>query len=319
MSVLHVVSVSGGKDSDATLLLALMRYPKARVIPVFCDTGNEHDAVYQHLDYIELAIDIKITRLKANFDQQIARKRLFIARDQRTGRDARGRKLRWSNKAKRRALAALHPTGNPYLDLCLWKGRFPSRTAQFCTQELKRDLLVNYQMDLIDSGHRVVSWQGIRRDESLNRRNAKKFERLNPHLYAYRPLVDWTAIDVFAFLKEQRIMPNELYFQGMSRVGCMPCINAGKAEIAQIAARFPDHIARITEWEQKVSAASKRGYSTFFNKELHDSRKDRHIYAANCIDEVIRYARTSHGGRQYDLFASHIDTNVCASAYGLCE
>lgn len=372
MSVMHVISVSGGKDSDATLLLALNRYPNERVIPVFCDTGNEHDEVYRHLDYLEQALDITITRLKANFDKEIARKRIFIARDRRIGREYKrvpktdhngqpvlicnkdgtprlfpvyadnedgeptdkiigykhhqkigwnsGRKRRWSNKAKRKALSALHPTGNPYLDLCLWKGRFPSRKAQFCTQELKRDLLVTFQMELVDQGHRVVSWQGIRRDESLNRRNAKQFERLNPRMFAYRPLVDWTAMQVFDFLHEQKLIPNTLYKRGMNRVGCMPCINAGKHEIAQIAARFPDHIDRIAEWEHLVSAASKRGFSTFFNKELHENAgNDRRVHAANRIDAVIDYARTSHGGRQYDLFASHIDATECVSAYGLCE
>ena len=43
--------------------------------------------------------------------------------------DKHGRKLRWSNKAKRRALAVMYPSGNPFLDLCMWKGRFPSRMA----------------------------------------------------------------------------------------------------------------------------------------------------------------------------------------------
>src|SRR3546814_5551271 len=88
-----------------------------------------------------------------------------------------GRRSRWTNKAKRRALKVLHPTGNPFLDLCLWKGRFPSRKAQFCTEELKRNIAVEFQVDLIDQGHTVVSWQGIRRDESLNRRDALKIGR----------------------------------------------------------------------------------------------------------------------------------------------
>ena len=39
--VRHVVSVSGGKDSDATLKIALNRCPRGTVIPIFCDTDNE--------------------------------------------------------------------------------------------------------------------------------------------------------------------------------------------------------------------------------------------------------------------------------------
>lgn len=316
----HVVSVSGGKDSAATLLLALERCPRESVIPIFCDTGNEHAEVYEYLAYLEQALDIEIVRLKADFSEQIARKRVFVARDQRIGRDKRGRRLRWSNKAKRRALAALYPTGNPFLDLCLWKGRFPSRKAQFCTEELKRNMAVAYQLDLIDAGHRVVSWQGVRRDESLNRRSAKKIERVGPKLWAFRPLVDWTAPHVFDYCARCGIQPNPLYTQGMNRVGCMPCINVGKNELRQIAARFPEALEEKTEWERLVGQASKRGFSTFFNKELHEKNcQDIHVHAENRIEEVIRWAHTSRGGRQFDMLADLIEPSACASSYGLCE
>lgn len=320
MKCVHVVSVSGGKDSAAALLLALDRVGRGGLRAIFCDTGNEDQAVYDYLSYLELALDIQIDRLKADFSREIAAKRRFIARDQRVGRDKLGRKVRWTNKAKRRALAELHPTGNPFLDLCLWKGRFPSRKAQFCTEELKRNMAVSYQLDLIDAGYQVVSWQGVRRDESQNRRNAKKIERLGPALWAFRPLVEWTALDVFDYCASKQIQPNPLYRQGMTRVGCMPCINVGKNEIQQINARFPDHLKRVENWERLVSKVSKRGFSTFFNKELHAKNcADRRVHEANRVEAVIYWAHTSRGGRQLDLMASAIDGQACASEYGLCE
>lgn len=320
MPTKHVISVSGGKDSAATLLLALERCRRDSIIPIFCDTGNEHQAVYDYLAYLELALDIKITRLKADFTEQIAAKRRFIANDQRIGRDKHGRRIRWSNKAKRRALGALYPTGNPFLDLCIWKGRFPSRKAQFCTEELKRNQAVMFQLDLIDDGHQVISWQGVRRDESQNRRNAKKIERLGPNLYAFRPLVDWTALQVFDYCASHRIQPNPLYLQGMNRVGCMPCINCGKEEIRQIMARFPEALTEKDEWERLVSLASKRGFSTFFNKELHAKNyADRRVHESNRIESVIHWAHTSHGGRQLDMLSGLIEPSMCSSSYGLCE
>ena len=97
--VVHVVSVSGGKDSLATLLLALKRCPAGSVVPIFCDTGNEHEATYAYLDYLENALSIRIKRLRADFTEQLKAKRMFIARDVRTGRDKAGSRVRWSNKA----------------------------------------------------------------------------------------------------------------------------------------------------------------------------------------------------------------------------
>ena len=89
--------------------------------------------MYDYLAYLEQTLGVSITRLRADFSEQMANKRLFIARDQRMGRDKSGKRLRWTNKAERRALAVLHATGIAYLDLCLWKGRLPSRKRQFRT------------------------------------------------------------------------------------------------------------------------------------------------------------------------------------------
>jgi len=313
----HVISVSGGKDSAATLLIALENCPAESIVPIFCDTGNEHQAVYDYLSYLEQTLDITITRLKADFSANIARKRMFIARDQRKGRK-NGKRLRWSNKAKRRALEALHPTGNPFLDLCMWKGRFPSRKAQFCTEELKRNMAVAFQLDLIDAGHQVLSWQGVRRDESLNRRNAKKIERIGGGIWTFRPIVEWTAIQVFEFCAKRGIQPNPLYKMGMSRVGCMPCINVNKAELRQIATRFPDHVAKISEWEWLVSQCTKRGFSTMCG-DKHDAKDRRIIFADLNIHARIDWANTARGGRQRDMLFALDESAACSSSYGLCE
>lgn len=316
MSVYHVVSVSGGKDSDATLLLALQRFPRERVLPIYCDTGNEHDAVEEHLAYLEVRLGVTVARLRANFDAEIAAKRMFIARDKRTGRDKKGRRVRWTNKAKRRALAEMYPRGNPFLDLCIWKGRFPSRKVQFCTQELKTELATAYQLRLVEQGHRVVSWQGVRRDESLARRGAAMFERLNPRMYAYRPLVEWTAQQVFAFLAAHDIEPNKLYREGMSRVGCMPCINQRKDALREMAMRWPEHPARIAEWERIVGECSKRGASTFFS-DGHEANDRRQVFADLNIAARVEWSKTTRGGRQFDLLGD--ESTACKSAYGLCE
>ncbi|MEO6919099.1 MAG: phosphoadenosine phosphosulfate reductase family protein [Collimonas sp.] len=352
MSIKHIVSLSGGKDSAATLALAIERFGVENVEAITCDTDNEHDFTYTYIDYLAAVTGVKITVLKANFDMEIARKRKFVANDQRTRREYKtepvfdadgkpvpqrdgfgnvvlnkkgtpvqktrkiggGHRVRWSNKAKRRALAVLYPTGNSFLDLCIWKGKFPSRKSQFCTEHLKRNLAVEYQLDLVDQGYTVVSWQGVRRDESENRKNALKFEVIGPRLYAYRPLVDWTAPDVFAYCQKRGIKPNPLYLEGMSRVGCMPCINAKKEEIRQIASRFIEHMGKVHNWEKLVGLASKRGASTFFPA----PGETRTAVERGNIWQVIEWSRTTRGGKQFSLLEQLDEPTACSSSYGLC-
>lgn len=334
--VIHVGSVSSGKDSQATMLLMIERVGVENCRFVCADTGNEDAAVWEHLDYLRKKLGILIDVLRADFSQQIAAKRVFIANDQRTGRkyktikiptgesdaDGRplfrlkkvgpGRRVRWSNKAKRRALSVLRPSGNPYLDLCMWKGRFPSRKAQFCTEELKTNMLVEYQMVLMDQGFRVISWQGVRRDESENRKNAKLFERIGRGLYAFRPIILWTAQQTVDYSRARGIELNKLYAEGFDRVGCMPCINCGKKEINNIALRRPEEIQRLAEWERLVAMASKRGLASFFP----DPDRDAHLDKRGIV-KVVQWAKTTHGGRQFNLIPE-TDAKSCSSSYGLC-
>lgn len=60
----HIVSFSGGKDSTAMLLKMIKENWKIDEI-IFCDTGMEFPAMYQHIDKVEKYIGTKITQLKA--------------------------------------------------------------------------------------------------------------------------------------------------------------------------------------------------------------------------------------------------------------
>jgi len=319
---LHIVAVSGGKDSTATLLLVRDRLPKTVIRPVFVDTGNEHAETYAYLDVLESRLDLPITRLRPDFSAQIAEKRRFIANDRRTGRDRHGVKHRWSNRRKREALSVLHPTGNPFLDLCLLKGMFPSNRSRFCTEHLKKNVFVGYVDDLVQSGQRVVVWQGIRREESDKRKHARKIERVGPGFYYFRPLVDWTEADVFRFLAAQGIPPNPLY-QRLGRVSCAPCIYSSKPDLRVLLT--PDVVDRIRLWESLVSQASKTGQAAFFaGKQLAGARLgkvnplvfwDRHR-----IDAIQHWAAkpTRFNPADWDGFAS-ADDKACSSEWGLCD
>lgn len=310
---INVVSMSGGKDSTATLLVALALDAEPRA--VFADTGHEHPETYDYLDYLEAATGVPIQWVKADFTDRINAKRIYV-------RD------KWPEKGVPQsiidaALSVLHPTGNPFLDLCLWKGRFPSSQARFCTAELKRDPIIEQVMlPLMDTGEMILSWQGVRADESLNRRYLPECDEVGGGLFNYHPILRWSVEDVFEAHRYMGIKPNPLYKQGMGRVGCMPCVNCRKDELAQIGQRFPEEVARVREWERLVSLASKRGSATFFtatNDPTVDAADD--IQAdTHGIDRMIDWASTARGGRQYDLIGKFsADEGGCSSAYGLCE
>lgn len=62
---MHIVSLSGGKDSTAMLLRMLEEGMPVDII-LFCDTGMEFEGLYHHIDKLEKYIDRPITRLKSN-------------------------------------------------------------------------------------------------------------------------------------------------------------------------------------------------------------------------------------------------------------
>lgn len=252
----HIVNLSGGKDSQACALLAAQRGRPFRL--VMADTGHENEVTIEHAYYIADFVGQPLEIVRADFSKQIEKKRRFV-------------RERWTGVVPENqiqtALGALHPTGNPFLDLCIWKGRFPSRMAQFCTEFLKARAVEDAVIAPALAQGPVVQWLGVRRDESLARRSAPMFQRVrrpDGTMIYYRPLVEWTAKDVFDFAAAAGMRPNPLYLQGMSRVGCFPCINENKDGLREIGRRFPEAVAKLREWEIIVKDASKHGSATFF-------------------------------------------------------
>ncbi|HEI0689112.1 phosphoadenosine phosphosulfate reductase family protein [Escherichia coli] len=325
-STINVISVSGGKDSLAQWILAVEN--SVPHITVFADTGHEHPQTMEYLDYLESLLG-PVTRVKADFNRKIEGKRKFIAEKWPISLvEECGMSNEEAAERITQALNILKPTGNPFLDLCMWKGRFPSTKARFCSLELKhdpvRDQIVLPALEKYDE---VILWQGVRAQESPARAGLPEWEEdadNTPGLHVYRPILKWTHEEVFSLAKRHGIKPNPLYQQGCSRVGCMPCIHARKSELAEIFTRWPEEIKRVAEWERFVAACSRRGNSTFFPS-THDPRRaekriDVVTVDAYGIESYRDWAMTTRGGAQFDLPAESNDKSVCSSVYaGVCE
>ncbi|MCU5039329.1 phosphoadenosine phosphosulfate reductase [Bacillus cereus] len=300
METVNVISISRGKDSTALWLLAKERETENMKV-IFSDVGHEHPTTYEYIEYLQKELG-EITIIKPDFTEQIIRKRETV-------------QTKWRNEGVseqiiEEALTVLKPTGIPFLDLCLWKGRFPSTMARFCTQELK--VIPVYEqiyIPLLEEGKHVVSWQGIRAQESRKRAQMPEREDTPEGYEVYRPLIHWDVYDVFKMHDKHGIKPNPLYTQGMGRVGCMPCINSRKDELYEIARRFPEEIERVAEWERLVSKASKRGSATFFTSD----------HRGHGVHDVVNWSNTSRGGQNYDLLKVMEPIPMCSSQYGLCE
>ena len=308
MKKIALVSVSGGKDSTATLLLALER--KENVRGIFADTGNEHPLTYDYLEYLEKTLNITFHRVKADFSRQMEVHRKFILE-------------KWPlqgipEEKVHRAASMIVPTGIPFLDLSLWKGRFPGNvTSRFCTTELKTLPLTAFALSLVQEGYFIESWQGIRKDESKKRSTYTEREIVHPGIEIYRPVLDWTAKDVFAFAKSRGIKPNPLYKMGQTRVGCMPCINTRKDALRHIALRFPEVIDRIEEWEKMVGDSSKRDSSTFFCAETENEI----AYQEGNILKKVEWAVGKCPSLFLDFYEKELEKEMegCSSSFGLCE
>jgi 3'-phosphoadenosine 5'-phosphosulfate sulfotransferase (PAPS reductase)/FAD synthetase len=124
---LHVVSFSGGKDSTAMLLMMLERGMPVDEI-VFCDTGKEFPAMYDHIAEVERYTGRKITKLQAERGFDYWFKDHVITRG------------KWKG----------------------WKGwGWPGYRFRWCTSRLKVDVINKYF-----KGKNTVHYIGIAADES---------------------------------------------------------------------------------------------------------------------------------------------------------
>lgn len=317
----NVVNCSGGKDSTAMYLLALELEVPYRA--VFADVQNEHPWTYEYIEALHRRTNgPPVEVVRADLTGKFPRKRKTIAEE-------------WPKKGipdavVERALAACHPTGNVFLDACILRAGFPSSSMRFCTDRLKVEPVKRLIFDPIwESEKAVVSWQGVRADESFARRDLPGFQQLNERrgdYYVSRPLIEWTIHDVWAMLKRHRLPRNPLYDHGMTRVGCLPCIFSRKSELRIMAERFPEAVDRIEAWEHAVALASKHEnpIATWFPAIRRPGVEKQAINTyRHGIRDAADWAKTSRGGRQYDLLpitdiSVEMRSTTCASI-GYCE
>lgn len=225
-----IVPVSGGKDSQACLILALLWrdvVEEVEVVPVFNDTGWDHPGTYAHLDYMRKKSELSIAVT------------------------VRGR------------------GADTVPELIKEYGRFPWGVGRFCTKELKQRPFKRW-LDTVEgegeiwlgvrtgeSGQRARKYQGLTSDETheMNDMFPREYPKRLSSRFVYRlPVIDWTTEEVFSLSKRFGWKMNPLYAQGFDRVGCFPCLLAGKKtqELAFRSEFGRKQFAIIRELEQEI-------------------------------------------------------------------
>lgn len=281
----HILGFSGGIDSQACARWLLNRYPADDVILLNSDAGgNEHPITTAFVDWYSATVH-PVVCLKA-----------IIA-------DLGGRGTRPGRTKERRA--EFDESELMTFDtLAYIKDCFPSRRKQFCTEHLKLAPQHRWMKQNL-AGVEWTRYSGVRRQESQNRRKRQPIERDEYFdCPLHHPIVDWTKQMCFDYAKQHGEDHNELYKLGFDRVGCAPCVNAGKDDILAWLHRSPEMIDKVRRWEQRVG-------KTFFMPCVPGLE-------INWIDDVVKWAKTVHGGKQMGLHVLY-ERPACESDYGLCE
>ncbi len=313
----RVVSVSGGKDSGALYMWMVER--GCDFTPVFADVGNEHEITYEYVAELPRRVGgPDITWVKADFAPQLRRRQNYIR--------YHWRAIGTDEAEAERMISLLEPSNNPFLDLCMMKGRFPSAMARFCTEELKiKPITDQIYKPLVAAGHVPVSYQGVRADESFARSKLpmrQKVEVMGVPVRILRPMLNWTLDDVIAKHAKFGVEPNPLYREGWNRVGCMPCVMENKQGIKNMDARYPEHVDRIREWERIVSSVSKRGSATFFHAHpgLFSDPDEPVHYTRHGIDAQVRWAQSGRYKVDHQNVAAKIaEYQTTCDRWGACE
>ena len=196
-----IVPVSGGKDSTATLLLAIEQKDQRDIMALHNNTGWDHPETYRYLEYLQIETGVEIHHTKSTTLPDLIRK---------------------------------------YKKFPFGAGRFCTRSLkQDAIYHWLRDLgyyssgiaEVWFGIRSNESSQRARKYSGMSADNLYNYRDifVSCPKGLAKHAKVRLPILDWSSEQVFEYLESKGIKKNPLYDEGTNdRVGCYPCLLAGK-------------------------------------------------------------------------------------------
>ncbi len=287
-----IVTYSGGKDSQASLLWTLENLTRTPLV-VFCNTGWEHPLTYEHIKTTTAALGLELITLKSKkYDGMV---------------DLATKKKRFPSVLARFCTTELKTA--PMID--------------FILDEVKDDFIVIQGIRAAESASRAaMASQCNYFKYYLQPYGTDKKSKPKYHTYrrrevltyckqfatdVQRPVFDWSGHDVINYIFDHGQEPNPLYRMGYKRVGCYPCIMASQQDILNITRQDPARLEYIAGVEKKIG-------SSFFGPDKIPARAYKGAYPI--MADVVRYIEWQNSTG--DLFDDNPGTS-CMSFYGLCE
>jgi 3'-phosphoadenosine 5'-phosphosulfate sulfotransferase (PAPS reductase)/FAD synthetase len=283
-----LIFFSGGKDSQASLIWAVLKYGVNNCEAVFCDTGWEHPQTYEHINTVTKQLGVNLVTLKSSkYDGMI---------------DLAKKKGRFPSTKARFCTEELK--SKPAIDYVLSHQEHLiviegiRKNESFSRSKMEPECAYfRYYFEPMANGKKH-SYRGKEVRQWCKEWNADRF----------RPIFDWTAEMVMDYILLNGQTPNPLYYQGFGRVGCFPCIMARHKEIMLIAENHPQQMDKLRDAENQVG-------KTFFPPNYIPARFCQNKQYPT-IEDVEKYL--SEKNATLDMFDDGGQPG-CMSMYGLCE
>ena len=207
-----IVSLSGGKDSQACLIQAANQYGADKIEAVFCDTGWEHPDTYKHIIDVCQQMGIKLTTLKSKYN--------FVSLAE--------YKKRFPSTKTRFCTSELKM--KPMIDYVL---------------SLKDSCIIIQGIRASESSVRAAMepecmyFRSYFQPNGSGRKETYRGKEVREWCSKYdasvvRPIFNWSAQEVIDCILDAEQKPNPLYYRGFSRVGCFPCIMCRQKEVREL-------------------------------------------------------------------------------------
>ena len=261
--MIHIVPVSGGKDSQLVLRRIVDAHSTKDVRAVHQYTGFDHSATYAHLDYMEKRYGVKIeyTTSEKRRDMQ----GFLIGAGYFPSSSARGctKELKIEPFIKWLLANDFGHAGRAHVYMGMRSGESAARGNKYG------------DVSPLD----VFSYADLSTGASHKKKGLES-------IAASLPIVDLTTEQVFAELKACGDEVNALYKRGHSRVGCYPCL-LSKREEWELAMQDPEgvkHIDLLLDIENKF----KRDKNPRKLIKIHESRDVAYLRANGRFPEHQR-------------------------------